>query len=64
MGHPLEAQVEHGAAGHREAGLEPGVLVCQRLSAEFGLPGPADGMRIGGVEDDVLEVHALTLKRR
>ena len=62
--HPREAEVEVGPVGHRQPGLVAGVLVGQGLGAEPGFPGPAEGLRINSVEDDVLQVHDFTLGGR
>lgn len=64
LAHPLEAEVEHGAARHRESGLVAGRLVGELIGAEQGLPEPAGAPRGDGVEDDVLQEHRFTLERR
>ena len=61
--HPLEAQVEHRAVGYCQPGLERVRLVGQRLGAQRRLPEPAERRRVDGVDDDVLQVHVLSVGR-
>lgn len=62
--HPLETQVDHRAVRHRQPSLEPLGLVGQRLGAERGFPEPAECLWVGGVDDDVLQVHDLSVGAR
>ena len=61
FGHALEAQVEHRSALDGESRLEAIGLVRQPLGADHRLPEPAQSLRLGGVEDEVLQVHAPTV---
>ena len=61
LGDALEAQVEHRSALDGEPRLEAFRLVGQPLAAERRLPEPAQPLRIDGVEDEVLQIHAPTV---
>jgi len=61
LGDALEAQVEHRSALDGEPRLEGIRLVGQRLAAEYGLPEPAQPLRLDGVDDEVLQIHAPTV---
>jgi len=61
LGDALEAQVEHRSALDGEPRLEGIRLVGQPLAAEHRLPEPAQPLRLDGVDDEVLQIHAPTV---
>jgi len=61
LGDALEAQVEHRSALDGEPRLEGIRLVGQPLAAEYCLPEPAQPLRLDGVDDEVLQIHAPTV---
>ena len=63
LGDALEAQVEHRSALDGEPRLVALRLVGQPLAADHRLPEPAQPLRLDGVEDEVLQIHAPTVKR-
>ncbi len=63
LGHLLEAEVEERLVPDRQPGLVDPRRVGQGLGAERGLPEPAEALRVEGVEDEVLELHASHRRR-
>ena len=61
LGDALEAQVEHRSALDGGPRLEDIRLVGQPLAAEYRLPEPAQPLRLDGVVDEVLQIHAPTV---
>ena len=61
LGDALEAQVEHRSALDGESRLEAIGLVGQPLAADHRLPEPAQPLRLDGVDDEVLQIHELTV---
>ncbi len=59
IGDALEAQVEDGTTRNGQSGLESSWLVGQPLASERRFPEPAQRSWLDGVDDDVLEIHAL-----
>ncbi len=63
LGDTLKAQVQDRSALDGEPGLEAVRFVGQPLTSERRFPEPAQPLRVDGVDDKVLQIHAHSLCR-